>query len=248
MGSGTKSLFWAVCVVTFLLPSICFPQFTLKLEGSPLWQSRNEIQIPPSTGTRFNLIQASTGPFAGYRIYAGYDFNERHGVRVLFAPLSVSATGTFAENIDFVGKTYVAGTSVTGTYQFNSYRLTYRYLFFLSDDWKLHIGFTGKIRDAKISLIQGTTSSESKNVGFVPLLHFAAAYQFSESWRMIFDFDGLMAPQGRAFDVTAQLGWQLNPLIELSLGYRTVEGGASNSTTFNFAWFHFLVFGAQARF
>jgi hypothetical protein len=222
--------------------------FTATVEGGAVWQSRNDVEIPNGVGTRFSLVDAGSGPFPAYRIYAGYDFNDRHGVRLLFAPLSVSATGTYAQNISFAGSTYSAGTPLTATYQFNSYRLTYRYKFYQSEQWDCYVGFTGKIRDAKIALSQGATASESKNVGFVPLLHFAANYRFADQWRLIFDLDGLMAPQGRAFDVTLQAGWQPIPELEFSAGYRTVEGGASNTTIYNFTWIHYLVFATTARF
>ncbi len=222
--------------------------FSTTLELGPLWQSRNDVGIPSTGGTRFSLVDAGTGPFVAYRIYAGYKLNDRHGFRLLFAPLTVSATGTYGQNIDFAGSTYSAGVPLTATYQFNSYRLTYRYRFFKSEKWEWQIGFTGKIRDAKIALAQGATASESTNVGFVPLLHLAGSYQLNEAWRVFFDLDGLAAPQGRAFDLTLQAAWQPTPLFEFSGGYRTVEGGASNTTVFNFTWLHYLVVAATARF
>jgi hypothetical protein len=231
-----------------LVVSTVHAEFSAIVESGGVWQTRNDVGIPSSGGTRFSLSQASSGPFFTYRVYAGYELNERHGFRALFAPLSVSVTGTFNQNIDFAGQTYASGIPLTGTYQFNSYRLTYRYLFYLSDTWKLHVGFTGKIRDAKIAVSQAGVSSQSLNVGFVPLLHFAATYPLSEAWRLVFDFDGLMAPQGRAFDITLQAAWRLSPGWEFSAGYRTVEGGAENSTIFNFTWLHYLVAAVRADF
>jgi hypothetical protein len=65
---------------------------------------------------------------------------------------------------------------------------------------------------------------------------------------LLFDLDGLAAPQGRAFDGSLQVGWQASPNYDLSIGYRTVEGGAKNSTVSTFAWVHYLVFGATVRF
>ena len=241
-------MFRLALIGLIVLPQIASANFNATVELGPVWQSRNDVEIPIGSGTRFSLVSASSGPFVAYRVYAGYDFNDRHGLRALFAPFSVTASGTFGQNIDFAGSTYTAGTPLSATYQFNSYRLTYRYKFYKSDNWDWYVGFTGKIRDAKIALSQGATASESKNVGFVPLIHFAANYRFADDWRLIFDMDGLAAPQGRAFDITLQAGWQATPEIELSAGYRTVEGGAASSTIYNFTWLHYLVFATTARF
>ncbi|MFX8731599.1 hypothetical protein ABTM48_20655, partial [Acinetobacter baumannii] len=59
----------------------------------------------------------------------------------------------------FVDQTFGAGT-VDATYQFNSYRLTYR------KPWKggWAIGATLKVRDAEISLQQGATAATERNV------------------------------------------------------------------------------------
>ncbi len=221
--------------------------FSLGLELGPVWQSRNDVRIPSSGGTPFSIADVKSGPFFRGRLYASYDWNERHGLRLLVAPLSITASGAYAQNITFAGQTFAANVPLTATYKFNSYRLTYRYLFYRGEVWKLHIGFTGKIRDANIALSQGSTSANRSDVGFVPLLHFAARYQVAKEWFLLFDIDGLAAPQGRAFDATLQAGWQASPTCDLQLGYRTVEGGAENDTVSTFAWIHYLVLGATVR-
>ena len=232
---------------------VFFSQFALanfwvSAELGPVWQSRNDVGIPAIGGTRFSLKEVGSGPFLGTRFYAGYHFNKRHSLRLLIAPFSVSAEGTYANNIDFDGVTFIGGTLLTATYQFNSYRLTYDYHFYRSSDWQLALGFTAKIRDAKIGLQQGAQLRENKNVGFVPLLHFSAAYTPRGDWSLLFDIDGLAAPQGRAFDATLQARYQLSDSLEVYAGYRTLEGGAENDTVFTFAWLHYLLAGVKASF
>jgi hypothetical protein len=110
-------------------------------------------------------------------------------------------------------------------------------------------GFTGKIRDAEVRLTQGALRESKSNVGFVPLLHFQANRALSENWLFRFDFDGLAAPQGRAFDlaffIERSLEW--NNLSAFG-GYRTLEGGADNDEVFNFAWIHYAVLGLRGEF
>ena len=47
--------------------------------------------------------------------------------KVCNAPLEISSRGSKAEDIFFEGVSFPAGTELSGTYVFNSYRLTYRY-------------------------------------------------------------------------------------------------------------------------
>lgn len=227
--------------------SMAHAEPSLSLEVGPTWQTRNDVRIPPDTGTPFSISDITSGPFLRGRLYASFGWNERHEMRALVAPLSVTASTTFTQNVDFAGQTFTTAAPVEANYKFNSYRLTYRYLFYRGEDWQLKVGFTAKVRDAAITLTQGTTNARSSNVGFVPLLNFAAKYQAGEDWYFLFDLDGLAAPQGRAFDGTLQVGWQASPQYDLLVGYRTVEGGAKNSTVSTFAWVHYLVLGATVR-
>ncbi len=222
-----------------------FAEPFLSVELGPTWQSRNDVGIPSSGGTRFSLMDAGAGPFFAWRMYAGYAFDERHEVRLLIAPLTASGRGTYTQNLSFANQTFTAGTPIDTTYKFNSYRLTYRYAFYLSDSWRLQVGLTGKIRDARVALQQGALSAESTNVGFVPLLNFAARYKIDEDWALLLDIDGLAAPQGRAVDATIQVSRKVVPWMEAQLGYRTLEGGAENTTIYSFAWLHYLTLGAS---
>lgn len=219
----------------------------ISVELGPAWQTRNDVRIPSDGGSPFSLSRGNAGPFFAGRVYAGLEWSERHELRLLIAPLSVKSESSFEANTNFAGETFAAG-AVMGTYTFNSYRLTYRYQFYQDEVWGLKAGFTAKIRDAQIALTQGSKSASSSNVGFVPLLNFSARYQWLDNSYLLFDVDGLAAPQGRAVDATLQAIWQISPNYEASFGYRTVEGGAENSTVSTFAWIHYVVLGASARF
>jgi len=133
-------------------------------------------------------------------------------------------------------------------YRFDSYRLTSRYSFIRNENVELAGGFTGKIRDAEISL-HGAEVARKTNTGFVPLLnaHF--------EWRpgagpfgLLVDVDALAAPQGRAEDVLLAATWRVNDAIELRVGYRMLEGGADNDEVYSFAWLHYAVLGVGLRF
>jgi len=226
------------------------PRFSLELEVGPTWQSRNMVQIPNTEdGTRFSLEDlVGTGPWAAGRLYFTWNLSRKHSLRLLAAPLSYTESGIFDDTVDFAGETYEPGLPTEATYKFNSWRVGYRYRIKDGERWTLWVGFTAKIRDAKIALSQGDTTSEDTDTGFVPLLHFAAHYRFADRWRLIFDFEGLAGGPGRAVDLAIKVGYDFNDHWGIAAGYRTVEGGADIEEVYNFAWFQYAVISGVFRF
>ncbi len=224
-------------------------QLVIEVEAGPVWQSRNDVQIPnDQAGTRFSLVDlVGTGPQPAGRLYVTWNISRRHGLRALAAPLSYTETGMFDGPVNFAGETYQPGVPLDATYKFNSWRLSYRYRLVDRERLSLVMGFTAKIRDAKVELRQGGTSSKKTDVGFVPLLHAAADWRFARQWRLEFDFDGLAGGPGRAFDVALKLKYDLGDRWGLAAGYRTVEGGADVESVYNFAWLHYAVASVSYR-
>ncbi len=225
-------------------------RFSLELEVGPVWQSSNDVQIPNSElGTRFSLKDlVGVGPWPAGRVYFTWNINQKHGLRVLLAPLSYTETGIFDDGVLFAGESYEAGIPTEATYQFNSWRISYRYKFKDGDRWQMWVGFTAKARDAKIELRQGNTTSKDTDLGFVPLAHFSADWRFAEKWHFIVDFDGLAGGPGRAIDLALKIGYDINDRWSITAGYRTVEGGADVDEVYNFAWFNYAVVSGVVRF
>jgi hypothetical protein len=225
-------------------------RFALELEAGPVWQSRNDVQIPnDDSGTRFSLADLTgSGPWPAARVYFTWNITERHGLRALAAPLSLTETGTLDEPVDFAGASYQPDVPTEATFQFNSWRLTYRYRFHSGERWKWWIGATAKVRDAKIELRQGSITSKDTDVGFVPLLHLAANWRFAEQWRLLLDLDALAGGPGRAEDFSAKVAYDINERWSITAGYRTVEGGADTDDVYSFAWFHYAVVSGIYRF
>jgi len=226
------------------------PRFSLELEVGPAWQSNNTVQIPnDSMGTRFSLEDlVGSGPWAAGRLYFTWNFKPRHSFRLLAAPLSYTEAGVFDEPVNFAGASYEPGVPVDATYQFNSWRIGYLWRFKDGERWKLWLGFSAKVRDAKIKLVQGETTSEDTDVGFVPLLAFTADYRLSDRWRAVFDFEGLAGGPGRALDVALKLAYDISDRWAVTAGYRTVEGGVDIDDVYNFAWFQYAVVSGVFRF
>jgi len=225
-------------------------RFEIELEAGPVWQTLNDVQIPNTdAGTRFSLVDlVGKGPWLAPRAYLTWNIRPRHSIRLLAAPLSYTESGEFAAPVDFNGETFEAGTKTDATYKFNSYRIIYAYRFHAGERWTWRVGFTAKIRDAKIRLAQSGTSSEKTDLGFVPLLHLTGAYHFSQNWHALLDLDALAGGPGRAEDIALKLIYAINTHWSIAGGYRTVEGGADVEEVYNFAWLHYAVMSAAYRF
>jgi hypothetical protein len=218
----------------------------IEIEGGPAFQTRNDVQIPTDTGSRFSLVNFSSGPFASARGTLLVSPWPRHYFRLLIAPFTAVVHGVPSSAISFFGSNFAADTSTEGVYRFNSYRLTYAFRAIWTEKWELAVGFTGKIRDAEISLRQGNLRASRYDVGFVPLLHLFARFQPNEDWAIVFDGDGLAAPQGRAFDLALKGYYTLAPQWKLFFGYRMVEGGTEGGgTVYNVAWIHSALVGLR---
>ncbi|MDI6402880.1 hypothetical protein QLX67_12810, partial [Balneolaceae bacterium ANBcel3] len=187
---------------------------------------------------------AGKGYWPPARLSIIWNVSERHSLRGLLAPLSYTETGVFANEVDFAGKTYLPGTPLDATYKFNSWRLGYRYRLLNRESLRLSVGFTAKIRDAKIELSQENTTSKDTDLGFVPLLALGCDWQFARDWHVLFDAEGLAGGPGRAFDIALKVYYAINEDWGIGAGYRTLEGGADVESVYNFAWLHYAVLSA----
>lgn len=226
-----------------------FKHFYLELEAGPVWQSMNDVQIPGDSGTEFSFKDLTgSGPYAAGRFTVGWNIRERHGLRLVAAPLRVTGSGTFDQPVDFAGKPFAADTSTEGNYKFDTYRLAYRYQFLNKNAWRLRAGAALLLRDAEIELEQNNVKASDSNVGVVPLLSFAADWMFADQWAAMLDFEGLAGGPGRAFDVAIKLQYDMTDRWYAGAGYRILEGGADNDTVYNFAWFNFAFLSVGYRF
>jgi hypothetical protein len=218
-------------------------QWELEIETGRVSSGYNDVRIPGDTGTRFSLSEElSIAPSASFRARINLVLG-KHTLSLLAAPLSLKAEGSFNRPVSFMGADFTAGTPTSGTYRFDSYRLTYRYALVRGPRFEAGLGFTAKIRDAAIRLASGSLSAEKTNVGFVPIINFHLCWKASSKVRFLFEGDALAAPQGRAEDVFAGVLFAVHKHIQLKAGYRLLEGGADNETVYNFALLHYGVVG-----
>ena len=249
-GLLTRGAVLCACLCTLVAPRSAFADgVEVEFEAGAVAASRNDVRIPGAGGTDLSLVDDLSSPATPvFRLRAGYRFAERHLVSALYAPLRINATGVLERDVSFAGQVFPAGAPALAVYRFDSYRLTYRYSFVRNETIELAGGFTGKIRDAEISL-HGAEVASKTNTGFVPLLNAHLEWHpGAGELGLLVDVDALAAPQGRAEDVLIAATWRVNETSELRVGYRMLEGGADNDEVYSFAWLHYAVAGVALHF
>lgn len=236
-------------LTNFLSPQKLYGQFRIDLESGAVFQGYNRIQVPGDEGTRFDLDAPFTtnGRFF-YRVKVLYTLNDKHTFAALFAPLDILSVGTPQTAINFAGIRFMPGDELDVFYEFNSYRLTYRYLFPRTGDFSFGVGATAKIRDARIRLVSGGQEAEKENVGFVPLINFRVEWLLKERLSLLLQGDALVSTQGRAEDVLLAALFYPSRNVTLKAGYRILEGGADNDEVYNFSLIHYALIGGIIRF
>jgi len=219
-------------------------QASFDLETGAIGTGYNNVRIPGDQGTLFSLkddLISKTEIF--FRIRVSYTIKSRHTLSLLYAPLETVSTGNVPNDIILEGVTFPANSDLTGTYKFNSYRLTYRYEIVIRPKFEFGLGLTAKIRDAKIKLASAGLESEKTNVGFVPIINFRMLWKPYEKFGILVEGDALAAPQGRAEDVLVAATYRVSDRFGLKAGYRILEGGADNDEVYNFALFNYASVG-----
>ncbi len=222
--------------------------FILEVEGGKVYPGYNDVRIPGDTGTKFSLYDEVESESAWFwRMRAGYLLEDRHFLWILAAPLRLEGNGAVDRPITFEDATFPANASLRTTFQFNTYRLGYRYNFIVSEKGALGGGVTLLVRDAYIEVEGDGQSEKSSNLGFVPLLNFHVSGKITPYFGILFEGDALATPQGRAFDILTAFVFYISDSLSVRAGYRFIEGGADNDKVYTFSLFHFATVGLEMR-
>ena len=222
---------------------------TLDVEALGAWQLRNDVRSPNvAPSTRFALdALTGDGPFVAPRLQVTLPSGERSEWRLLAAPLSLTRAGVLGVPVRFEGATFAPG-AVRARYQFDSWRVTWRWHWIERPDLSVKLGFTAKLRDASIELRQGALAARKDDTGFVPLLHAALERPLSGRWALKADLDALAGGPGYAVDAGARLVRDLGGGWSASAGLRFLDGGADNDEVYAFASFASVTLGVSRRF
>lgn len=223
-------------------------QLSLSLESGFVSTQYNDVRSPngdTNPGTLFSLPAdfSESGWTTFIRAEVAYKFAKKHTVEITAVPLTIAYNSLILPTIDFANATFT-GSETNATYQFNTYRASYRYGLIRKTKWTFDLGATVLVRDAEIKLTNGSVVSTDDDLGFVPLVSFDLSYKPNTKFQLLLKGDALVGPVGRAEDVFAGLLYNiLDDNLLIKTGYRVIEGGADVDQVYNFALFHFVDFG-----
>lgn len=219
------------------------------LEGT-IWNlRRNEIRKPAGSGTTLDLTELlGPGRSTAARLDLRWRVGDRQHLRVLLAPFEVTGSARLGAEVRFQDTTFAAGLPTEARYRFNSWRASWSYQLVQDQGWTVRLGATAKVRDAKVELRQAGRAARTTDLGFVPLAHVAAERRLGDSATLVFELDGLAAPQGRAVDAALLLRWRAFGRVHLDAGYRLLEGGADNDQLYTWARLDGWRIGASVAF
>jgi hypothetical protein len=222
----------------------------ISVEGQWSRQSRNDVQSPnDASASRFALDDITgDGPVLQPRLQLLWPVGSgRHEVSALMAPLRIAGAGSTSTTLRFEGAVFAPG-ALRARYQFDSWRIGWRYRWIDRPDLTVRVGVTAKLRDASIELIQGSTSARKDNTGFVPLLHASVEKPLGGRWSFAADIDGLAGGPGYAVDAGVRLRYAVSDKWLAQAGARFLDGGADNDEVYAFARVTSLTFGFARRF
>jgi len=220
----------------------------VELEGGVAYQTRNTCAIPADSNKFSYRDLIGRGPFNYARVTAMTHPDENSGYRFVVAPLNFSGVGTLPNKIQFSVTTFDPGVSTAGRYIFNNYRFTWWHRWKPIGDAQIRAGWTLFVRDADVSLAQGPKSASFYNLGPVPLFYLDAEKPLSGRLSASFEFDGLVAPQGGALDLSLALAYRISPSSSVKLRIRYLDGGTGSGETYNYATVNYLSLGFEQRF
>lgn len=231
-------------IFILLLQTKAYALWNIDLETGYVFNDYNFARIPNEGGTKISLSQElNIDPAIFYRVKFDYCFRKNKKISLLIAPLSLDAEGRIDKNVSFNGVEFSSNTDLKAKYRFDSYRITYQYSFPKTRYFQLGIGFTGKIRDAAISLEGDRKKTQKTNTGFVPLFNFKIDYFINNLIKCVCEGDAAVSTYGRAEDILLALEYAVSDSVDIKVGYRILEGGADVDEVYNFALLHYVLGG-----
>lgn len=240
----------------FITKKLCFSlwififsfNFTLNLnaqsyvntESGVLFTGLNNIKNGPNASIFSLKDDLRTPPSFFLRCRAGFSLKNKHNFSILYAPLSLTATGLLERDILYDGEVFKSQNKIEAIYKFDSYRFTYNRKVLNNEAIEVGLGGSIKIRYAGSSLKNKDFLEENFSIGFVPLMNLFLSYDISEKIDFIFFGEGIATNKGRAIDASISGKYLFTKNLHGNIGYRILEGGFNGSVRYNFIQIHFL--------
>ena len=229
-----KYMKFKILIILFLFSSNSIANELVLELGKPR-TNFNYFQKPNNNENRVDL--ESNKNSTSLRLSFKYNLNKNWQLYLLYAPLKLNYEFISKKDFNYNNSNFQKNKTTNVSYKFNSYRIGFLRNY-KKENFKWWYGFVGKIRDAEIKVSQANKSDSFDNVGFVPLLSLGIEYYLSKKISLYSQLDGLAAPQGSAYDFNIDFRYKIQNHSSISIGNRTLGGGADNDSLKNFANFN----------
>jgi hypothetical protein len=193
----------------------------------------NRFSIPKSETDKISLPTGDQ--LTSFRLTGYFDLASKNQIYFLIAPLETYSEFESTKSFTFNETSFADNTNTEVTYKFNSYRLGYLWTW-ENSSFKYWLGAVAKIRDANITVTQGSESDSYKNIGLVPLASVGFNLILWQGVSLFSHTDALGSGQGSAYD--SQIEIKVSSAdYGVSLGKRILGGGADNEKVYTFAQF-----------
>ncbi|TVR78185.1 MAG: hypothetical protein EA412_09315 [Chitinophagaceae bacterium] len=241
---------FAFSLFSFLMLSMYFnlsaQRVEFALESGLSFQSYNDIRIPGDGGEQFSFTEDFSRSYSPYfRLTAKVNIAKRHAILLTAAPYEIKESGSLNRDLFFEDQLFQANDPLSVAWKFNSWRISYEYKLVQREKLDFNIGFTAKLRDARIAVSNDSIFTENTDLGFVPIIRFVLDWKFHENAGFLVDGDALIGPQGRAEDVLFALYYTFNENFRMFGGYRVLEGGADIDEVYNFSLTNYIAIGLR---
>lgn len=247
-----RMTFFLTILVSLFFSISGYAEFVSSIQGAGVFPGYNDARLPGNTGSRLSYPEdLDANPTFSPRFEAGFLMGERHYAGFTGSLLTLSAVGTLDRDISFDNETFAGGSKVKALYRYDSYRLTYRYDFFMSESLRIGAGITGQIRVAELSLENESAGSSQegsfKDTGVLPLVNYRIEWSPSPEWTFYTYGDLIITPSRRVEDVFFGTRYSFNNPLSIIVGYRLLEGGSDSDDVYTYALFHYVVLGLEIK-
>lgn len=236
----TKKLCFSLWIFFFSFNLNINAQSYVNAESGVLFTGLNNIKNGSNASIFSVKDDLHTPPSSFLRYRAGFLLKNKHNFSILYAPLSLTATGLLEKDILYDGEIFKAQKKIEASYKFNSYRFTYNRKVFNNEAFEIGLGGSLKIRYAGSSLKNNEFFKENFSIGFAPLFNLFLNCDISEKVDFIFFGEGIATNKGRAIDASVSGKYLFTKNIHGNIGYRILEGGSNGTSRYNFIELHFL--------
>jgi len=195
----------------------------------------NAVSPNPATSMIDWRFDQENSPAVTALVSAGWRPSQesRHITYLGFSPFEVRESFEVADDIDFAGESFVAGSSVRSRYVANDYRIGYGYSLLDTERYGLTIGASLVVFDSVLELSSNDAVAKVSTTVVKPTAGVRFEMAPVDRWLFFANYNTWHDSEVAIDDFTAQLAYRIDKSWALSVGYRRVDRRIDVDELFN---------------